>query len=92
MPYCRVPDDRSCQPIVPCLVTLFGGLVFCALIVELPFVLDGIGLNSTAAVGEISAAMSLMTAIGAGLSGKFSGLSARVLVLLEFGGGVRSHR
>lgn len=72
--------------IVPCLVTLFGGVVFYALIVELPFVLNGIGLESTAAVGGIAAIMALANAIGCGLFTKLSGMSARVLVPLEFGG------
>jgi MFS family permease len=72
--------------IVPCLVALFGGIVFYVLIVELPFVLDEIGLESTAAVGGVSAAMSLATAVGAGLFARLSGLPARVLVPLEFGG------
>jgi len=72
--------------LVPCLVTLFGGMVFYVLIVELPFVLHEIGLESTAAVGGISAAMSLATAVGAGLFARLSGLPARVLVPLEFAG------
>jgi hypothetical protein len=56
-----------------------GGVVFYVLVVELPFVLDEIGLQSTAAVGDISAIMSLATAVGAGLFARLSGLSARVL-------------
>jgi MFS family permease len=72
--------------IVPCLVTLFGGVVFFALIVELPFVLNGIGLRSTAAVGGVSASMALANAVGCGVFTRLSGLSARVLVPLEFGG------
>jgi MFS family permease len=79
-------DPLPRRLIVPCLVTLFGGIVFYALIVELPFVLHEIGLESTAAVGGITAAMSLATAVGAALFAKLSGLSARVLVPLEFAG------
>jgi MFS family permease len=72
--------------IVPCLVTLCGGAVFYALLVELPFVLDGIGLTSAAAIGSISAAMALANAIGCAAFAPLSGLSAKVLVPLEFGG------
>ena len=37
--------------LAPCLVTLFGGIVFYALIVELSFVLTGVGVTSTATIG-----------------------------------------
>ncbi|XVS60972.1 MFS transporter [Actinosynnema sp. CA-299493] len=50
---------------VPIGVTLAGGLVFYTLIVELSYVLDGIGVDSTAAIGLISALASLATAAGA---------------------------
>ncbi|MGP3916602.1 MFS transporter [Nonomuraea sp. 10N515B] len=79
-------EPLSRDLIVPCVVTLFGGVVFYALIVELPFVLNGIGLTSSAAVGGISAIMALANAIGCGLFTALSGLPARVLVPLEFGG------
>ena len=69
----------------PCLVTLFGGVVFYALIVELAFVLNGVGVTSTAAVGGISAVMSLATAAGAIVFGRLSRLSPRVLLPVEFG-------
>src|SRR5206468_3151398 len=49
----------------PCLVTIVGGVVFYALIVQLSFVLDDLGVSSTSAVGGISAVMSLATAAGA---------------------------
>lgn len=50
---------------VPVGVTLVGGLVFYTLIVELSYVLDGIGVDSSAAIGLISALASLATAAGA---------------------------
>ena len=50
------------QLLAPCLVTLFGGMVFYALLVELSFVLTGVGVTSTATIGGISAIMSLATA------------------------------
>ena len=69
----------------PCGVSLFGGVVFYALLVHLSYVLDGEGVTSTAAVGAISAAMSLATAVGAGLFGKVAIVTPRVLVPVEFG-------
>ncbi|MDE3722918.1 MFS transporter [Nocardiopsis sp. N85] len=69
----------------PCAVTLFGGVVFYALIVHLSYVLDGAGVTSTGTVGAISAVMSLATAVGAGLFGRFSAVTPRVLVPIEFG-------
>ena len=68
----------------PCLVTLFGGIVFYALIVELSFVLTDVGITSTATIGGISAAMSLATAAGAIVFGKLSRLSPRVFLPIEF--------
>ncbi|WP_201294954.1 MULTISPECIES: MFS transporter [unclassified Nocardiopsis] len=69
----------------PCTVTLFGGVVFYALIVHLSYVLDGAGVTSTGTVGVISAVMSLATAVGAGLFGRVSAVTPRVLVPVEFG-------
>ncbi|WP_051705254.1 MULTISPECIES: MFS transporter [unclassified Streptomyces] len=74
------------QVLVPCLVTLFGGLYFFTLVVELPFILDGIGIHSTAAVGTISAVMALATAAGSALFPRLAARPARVLVPLEFAG------
>ena len=68
----------------PCLVTLFGGIVFYALIVELSFVLTDVGITSTATIGAISAAMSLATAAGAIVFGKLSRLSPRIFLPIEF--------
>jgi MFS family permease len=61
-------------------IALFGGVVFYTLIVELPYVLDGQGVKSTATIGIATALASLATAIGAFL---FRGLAKyRVRVLL----------
>jgi MFS family permease len=68
----------------PCLVTIFGGVVFYALIVELSFVLNSVGVTSTGTIGLISAAMSLATAAGAVVFGRLSRLSPRVLLPIEF--------
>jgi MFS family permease len=73
------------QLAAPCLVSLFGGIVFYALIVQLSFVLAGVGLTTTAAIGGISAVMSLATAIGAGLFGRLSRFTPRMLLPIEFG-------
>ncbi len=70
--------------LVPCLVTLFGGIVFYALIVQLSFVLTGIGVTPTGTIGAISAVMSLATAVGSGLFGRLSGRTIRVLLPVEF--------
>ncbi|GAA2314174.1 MFS transporter [Streptomyces hawaiiensis] len=72
--------------LVPCLVTLFGGLFFFLLVVELPFVLDGIGIKSTATVGAVGAVMALATASGAALFPRLAGSPARVLVPFAFAG------
>ncbi|PDP87393.1 MFS transporter [Glycomyces fuscus] len=73
------------QLLGPCAVTLFGGVVFYALIVHLSYVLDGEGVTSTSTVGMVSAVMSLATAAGAGLFGRVSALTPRLLVPVEFG-------
>lgn len=50
---------------VPALVTLFGGVVFYALIVHLPYVLAGLGVSDTGLIGLAAAIASLATAAGA---------------------------
>jgi len=80
----RLPSMPWRLLLVPCLVTIVGGVVFYALIVELSFVLDEAGVESTAVIGGISAAMSLATAIGSGLFGKVAGRSARQLLPVGF--------
>ncbi|GAA2875047.1 MFS transporter [Pseudonocardia halophobica] len=73
------------QLLVPCVVTLFGGIVFYALIVELSFVLAGVGITATGTIGAISAVMSLATAAGAVVFGRLSGRTPRALLPVEFG-------
>jgi MFS family permease len=65
--------------------TLLGGLVFYVLIVQLSFVLDGIGVTSTATLGAASAIASLGTAIGAASFGRLARLGPAVTVPLAFG-------
>ena len=69
----------------PCLVTVFGGIVFYALIVQLAFVLTDAGITSTAVIGGIAAAMSLATAAGAVAFGRLSRFSPHTLLPVEFG-------
>src|SRR4051794_19624838 len=66
-----LPWNRLLAPVG---VSLAGGLVFYVLIVELSFKLDDLGIESTGAIGAISAVGSLGTAIGAF---SFSRLAAR---------------
>ncbi|WP_245805068.1 MFS transporter [Amycolatopsis australiensis] len=69
----------------PCLVTLFGGVVFYALIVELSSVLTGVGVTATRTIGAVSAVMSLATAAGAAGFSRLSGRTPRILLPVEFG-------
>ncbi|MGW4059376.1 MFS transporter [Amycolatopsis sp. NPDC004747] len=78
----KVPWRRL---VAPCLVSLFGGIVFYALIVELSFVLTGVGVTATGTIGAISAIMSLATAAGAIAFSRLSGRTPRVLLPVEFG-------
>lgn len=73
------------QLLAPCLVTLFGGVVFYALIVQLSFVLAGVGVSSTATIGGIAAIMSLATALGSLVFARLSRLTPRTLLPIEFG-------
>ena len=73
------------QLLVPCLFTLVGGTVFYALVVQLSFVLDNLGVSSSAAIGGVSAAMSVATAAGSASFAKLSGQRPRTLLPLAFG-------
>ena len=64
---------------LPAVVTFFGGIVFYTLIVELPYVLVGLGVFDTAIIGAATALASLGTAVGAFL---FRGLAKRGVALL----------
>lgn len=69
----------------PLLVSLFGGIVFYAPIVELPFALDALGVTSTATIGQVSAVASLATAAGAYAFGRVAGHGPRLLLPIAFG-------
>jgi MFS family permease len=70
--------------LTPCLVSLVGGVVFFALIVELSFVLTGVGFTSTAAIGGIGALMSIATAAGCVVFARLASLTPRKLLPVEF--------
>jgi MFS family permease len=73
------------QLLGPCLVTIVGGIIFYALIVQLSFVLTGVDITSTATIGGISAIMSLATAVGSGSFAKLSRYTPRTLLPIAFG-------
>ena len=76
-----VPWRRFGTPIG---VTLVGGLVFYALIVELSFVLDDLGVQSTATIGAVSAAAALATAAGAWSFARLAGLGPAMTIPAAF--------
>ncbi|MFI6509467.1 MFS transporter [Streptosporangium sp. NPDC050855] len=69
---------------LPGLVTVGGGVVFYTLIVQLSYVLDGVGVTDTAVIGGITALMSLATAVGAGLFARVAFHGAKALLVVEF--------
>ncbi|ASN20283.1 MFS transporter [Arthrobacter sp. YN] len=69
----------------PAAVTLFGGIVFYALIVHLPYVITGLGVQDAALIGGAAAVASLATAAGA-ISFRFlAKLGTRKLLAGAFG-------
>lgn len=70
---------------VPAAVTLFGGMVFYALIVHLPYVITSLGVQDAALIGGAAAIASLATAAGA-ISFRFlAKLGTRKLLAGAFG-------
>ncbi|MFC5063609.1 MFS transporter [Actinomycetospora atypica] len=65
---------------VPCLVTLFGGIVFYTPIAELSLVLASVGVTSTATIGLVSAVASLATAAGGFTFGRVARRGPAVLL------------
>lgn len=65
---------------VPCLVTLFGGIVFYTPIAELSLVLASVGVTSTATIGLVSAIASLATAAGGFTFGRVARRGPAVLL------------
>lgn len=69
----------------PSAVTLFGGIVFYALIVHLPYVITGLGVGDAALIGLAAAVASLATAAGAISFRYLAMLGTRKLLLIAFG-------
>lgn len=69
----------------PAAVTLFGGIVFYALIVHLPYVITGLGVTDTGLIGGAAAIASLATAAGAISFRYLAKLGTRKLLVAAFG-------
>lgn len=90
----RIPDTAAAaaaaapapwrQVAVPAAVSVFGGVVFYVLLVQLSYVLDGAGLKSSAAVGGLIGLMSLATAVGAALFARLIRHGHRLLLSAQF--------
>jgi MFS family permease len=77
-----VPWRRLLGPIV---VTLFGGVAFYTLVVELSYALTAVGVTSVGTIGLVSAVASLATAIGALTFPRVAHRGPAVLLPLAFG-------
>ncbi|VXB40318.1 MFS transporter [Arthrobacter sp. 9V] len=73
------------QIAAPAAVTLFGGIVFYALIVHLPYVIAGLGVTDTGLIGAAAAIASLATAAGAISFRYLAKLGTRKLLAGAFG-------
>jgi predicted MFS family arabinose efflux permease len=69
----------------PCLITLVGGVIFYAPVVELSFKLDAIGVTSVGVIGAISALAAAAQAVSAGIFPKVAGRGPTVLLPIAFG-------
>lgn len=70
---------------LPLVVTLFGGFAFFVVLAEPPVVYQTLGLTDPQAIGPISAAASIATAILAFLFARLARLGAKVLLPIAFG-------
>lgn len=70
---------------LPLIVTLFGGFAFFVVLVEPPVIYATLGLTDPQAIGPISAAASIATAILAFLFARLARLGAKVLLPIAFG-------
>lgn len=70
---------------LPLVVTLFGGFAFFVVLAEPPVIYASLGLTDAQAIGPISAAASLATAILAFLFARLANLGAKVLLPIAFG-------
>lgn len=72
------------QVAVPAAVSVFGGVIFYVLLVQLSYVLEGAGVKSSSAVGGLTGLMSLATAIGAALFARTIRHGHRTLLTAQF--------
>ncbi|WP_258141770.1 MULTISPECIES: MFS transporter [unclassified Arthrobacter] len=85
------PTTPTKQPVpwrqigAPAAVTLFGGIVFYALIVHLPYVITDLGVTDTGLIGGAAAIASLATAAGAISFRYLAKLGTRKLLIGAFG-------
>jgi len=70
--------------LAPVLVTVFGGIIFYAPIVEVSYVLDAAGITSTVVIGAVGAAASLSTAVGGIVFSRIGTLGTRRLLVAAF--------
>jgi MFS family permease len=71
--------------VVPLLFTFIGGAAFFALIVHLPFILEGLGVTDAGQVGLLSAVASAATAAGAFSYRLMGRLSPAAMLTVSFG-------
>jgi sugar phosphate permease len=69
----------------PIVVTLFGGVAFYTLVVELSYALTAVGVTSVGTIGLVSAVASVATAIGALTFPRVAHRGPAVLLPLAFG-------
>lgn len=78
----RIPWGMLALPLI---VTLFGGFAFFVVLAEPPVIYASLGLTDAQAIGPISAAASVATAILAFLFVRLARLGAKVLLPVAFG-------
>lgn len=83
-PRAKLPSLPWRSLLAPVGVSLVGGLVFYVLIVELSYVLDRIGVTSTAVIGGVSAIGSLATAIAAASYARVARFGPSVVIPAAF--------
>lgn len=71
--------------LVPLAVTLFGGAVFYAPIVEIPIKLDDVGVDNAGAIGAISALVAFATSLAAFVFGRVAESGPKRLLPIAFG-------
>jgi MFS family permease len=70
--------------LAPCLVSVLGGVVFYAPIVELPYLLDAAGVRAVPLIGAVTALASAATAAGAFVFGRVARKGTATLLPVSF--------